>query len=160
VALDLPNSKEEIENLICSTLSSDITLFEKIAPSAYRLRINPDIKEQDDYQLDSEDSGSVDDDSGCSSRSSSDDESDDSKELNSVRHGQRIVKYRHKRKRTGQKLTEYTEIDESYSGEACILGLMEGEYSDLSIDEKLDALTALIDLTEACSSLRIEVMLI
>lgn len=40
-----------------------------------------------------------------------------------------------------------------------MLGLMEGEYSDLSIDEKLDALMDLIELTGAYSSLRIEVSL-
>ncbi|ONK57366.1 uncharacterized protein A4U43_C10F19350 [Asparagus officinalis] len=155
VALDLPCTKEETEQLICLTLSSDITLFEKIAPAAYRLRINPNIKGKEEHQSESEDSGSVDDDSGGNSGSSSD-ESDGSEESNSASHGQRIVKYRHRRKRTGQKVTEYNEIDESYSGEACVLGLMEGEYSDLSIDEKLEALTALVDLAGACSSLGIE----
>lgn len=34
---------------------------------------------------------------------------------------------------------------------------MEGEYSDLTIEEKLDALAALVDITGSCSSLRMEV---
>lgn len=109
---------EEIEQLICSTLSSDITLFEKIAPAADCLRINPDINGKQDHQLDSENSGCVDHDSRCSSGNSSSDESDGSEELNSVRHGQRIVKYK-QCKMTGQKVAQYIEIDESYSGHAC-----------------------------------------
>ncbi|KAJ0959683.1 hypothetical protein J5N97_000651 [Dioscorea zingiberensis] len=45
---------------------------------------------------------------------------------------------------------------ESYSGEAWVLGLMEGEYSNLSIEEKLDALLALVDLTASSSSCQFE----
>ncbi|KAJ6801985.1 homeobox-DDT domain protein RLT3-like [Iris pallida] len=149
VALDLPHTKEELEQLICSTLSSDITLFEKIAPFAYRLRSSPHIEGEEDYQSDSEDSGSVDDDSGdCSTSSSDDDNMDVCK--------QKTVKFKSRRKQTAQKLTKYTEIDESFSGEAWVLGLMEGEYSNLSVDEKLDALIALVDLAGAGSSLRME----
>lgn len=155
VSLDVPSTKEEIEELICLTLSSDVTLFEKIAPSAYRIRIKPDFEGKEDFQSDS-DSGCVHDDSGGSSCSSSDDESGGSEELDSARREQRITMHRDHCKRSGQQLTKYTEIDESYSGEACVLGLMEGEYSDLSIDEKLDALIALIDLTGACSDLGME----
>ena len=51
----------------------------------------------------------------------------------------------------------YTEIDESHPGEVWLLGLMEGEYSDLSIEEKLSAIVALIDLLHAGSSFRMEV---
>ncbi|BFG24340.1 hypothetical protein CerSpe_106140 [Prunus speciosa] len=40
----------------------------------------------------------------------------------------------------------YTEIDESHPGEVWLLGLMEGKYSDLSIEEKLSAIVAPIDL--------------
>ncbi|XP_020249800.1 homeobox-DDT domain protein RLT3-like isoform X2 [Asparagus officinalis] len=151
VALDLPNTNKEVEEQICLTLSSDITLFEKIAPSAYRLRIGPDIKGKEGHQSDSDDSGSVDDNF---SASSSNDESDASEELNST--GQRTKRYKRRCKRTGQQLTEYTEIDESYSGEAWVLGLMEGEYSDLSINEKLDVLIALLDLAGAASVYRME----
>lgn len=50
-----------------------------------------------------------------------------------------------------------TEIDESHPGEAWLLGLMEGEYSDLSIEEKLSTLLALIDLLNSGSSIRLEV---
>ncbi|KAJ6791771.1 homeobox-DDT domain protein RLT3-like [Iris pallida] len=148
VTLDLPHTKEVLEQLICSTLSSDIKLFEKIAPFAYRLRSSPQTKGEEDYQSDSEDSGSVDDESGDSSSSSDDDNMDVCKK--------NLVKYKSRRKRTAQKLTKYTEIDESFSGEAWVLGLMEGEYSSLSIDEKLDTLIALIDLAGAGFSLQME----
>ncbi|XP_073007823.1 homeobox-DDT domain protein RLT3 [Typha latifolia] len=155
--LDLPSTIEGLEKIICSTLSSDITLFEKIAPSAYRLRVDPQIKGKEDPQSDSEDSGSVDNDSADASTSSSGDDSDDSNEMNSIRHERRIVKSKVRVKKVGRKLTEYSEIDESYSGEAWVLGLMEGEYADLSIDEKLDTLIALIDLVVGAGpGLRIE----
>lgn len=125
---------------------SDITLFEKIAPNAYRLRVDPRIKGTNPNS-DSEDSGSVEDEESRDIRStgsSSSDESDCSEEISSSRKDERIAKYR--------------EIDESYSGEAWVLGLMEGEYSDLRVDEKLDGLIALVDLIGGASScLRIEV---
>jgi hypothetical protein len=54
-------------------------------------------------------------------------------------------------------LTFENEIDESRPGEVWLLGLMEGEYSDLSIEEKLNGLVALIDLVSAGSSIRLEV---
>ncbi|CAL9009448.1 unnamed protein product [Prunus brigantina] len=50
-----------------------------------------------------------------------------------------------------------TEIDESHPGEVWLLGLMEGEYSDLSIEEKLSTIVAPIDLLHASSSFRMEV---
>ncbi|WOL01008.1 homeobox-DDT domain protein RLT3 [Canna indica] len=151
VELDLPNTTEELEQLIYSTLSSDITLFEKIAPSAYRLRVDPHIKGKSDSQSDTEDSGSVDDESNASASCSSDDS-----EVDSAIQDWQIVKCKVRHKKTSQDLTEYMEIDESYSGEAWMQGLMEGEYINLSIEEKLDALVALIDVVGACSGLRIE----
>ena len=55
-------------------------------------------------------------------------------------------------------MNKCSEIDESYSGERWLLGLMEGEYSDLSIDEKLDCLVALIDVVSGAGSVpRLEV---
>lgn len=51
-----------------------------------------------------------------------------------------------------------SEIDESHPGEPWLLGLMEGEYSDLSIEEKLDVFMALIDLLSSGSSIRTEVI--
>ncbi|XP_008813491.2 homeobox-DDT domain protein RLT3 [Phoenix dactylifera] len=151
VDLDLPNTKEDLEQLISSTLSSDITLFEKIGPSAYRLRVDPHVKGKEDLLSDTEDSGSVDDDSVDASSSN-----DDSEEINSAIHERWIVKYKARRKKTGQEVAKCTEIDESYSGEAWVLGLMEGEYSDLSIEEKLNALAALVDLVGAGSIVRPE----
>ncbi|KAJ4791039.1 Homeodomain-like transcriptional regulator [Rhynchospora pubera] len=145
IELDLPNSIEETEQLIYSTLSSDITLFEKIAPNAYRLRVDPRIKGTNPNS-DSEDSGSIEDEESRDSHSinnSSGDESDWSEETSSSKKEEKIAKYR--------------EIDESYCGEAWVLGLMEGEYSDLRVDEKLDGLVALVDLIDGASTcLRIE----
>nr|CAD1836468.1 unnamed protein product [Ananas comosus var. bracteatus] len=156
IDLDLPNTTEEIEQLICSTLSSDITLFEKIAPSAFRLRVDPHIKGKEYPQSDSDDSGSVDDESLNASTSSSSD-SDDSEDMDSFTYERRIHRNGARKKKTCKKLTKYSEIDESNSGEAWVLGLMEGEYADLSIDEKLEALVALVDLVgSAGSCLRLE----
>ncbi|KAK1259058.1 hypothetical protein QJS04_geneDACA005525 [Acorus gramineus] len=157
VELDLPNTKDELEDLICSTLSSDITLFEKISSFAYRLRVNPLMKKgMGVSQSDTDDSGSVDDDfEGASTSSNSSDDSDGS-DLDSSMCEQAIVRYKSPHKRKRNKLVEYTEIDESYPGEAWVVGLMEGEYSNLSTEEKLSALAALVDLAGSGSSLRKE----
>ncbi|KAK3025527.1 hypothetical protein RJ639_041519 [Escallonia herrerae] len=152
VELNLGETADEVELLICSMLSSDITLFEKISSSTYRLRNNFVMKESDDDESDSENFGSVDDDSGGSSKySSGDDSGSDSGASKPSR-----VKRKHRVKSKNNMLTVYNEIDESYSGEIWLLGLMEGEYSELSIEEKLNALLALIDLVSAGSSIRIE----
>jgi len=47
-----------------------------------------------------------------------------------------------------------TEIDESHVGEAWVLGLMEGEYADLSVEEKLNALVALFNLVNSGNSVQ------
>ncbi|OMO96861.1 hypothetical protein CCACVL1_04754 [Corchorus capsularis] len=150
--LNLTSTTEELEELICSTLASDITLFEKIAPSAYRLRSSSVTKDDNDFQSDTEYSGSVDDDSDDSTASSSSDDSD----CDSGNNYRRKLKSKNRQRSKNNMLTVYTEIDESHSGEVWLLGLMEGEYSDLSIEEKLDALVALIDLLRAGSSIRME----
>uniref|UniRef100_A0ACD5UUY0 Uncharacterized protein n=1 Tax=Avena sativa TaxID=4498 RepID=A0ACD5UUY0_AVESA len=133
----------EVEQLIFATLSSDITLFEKITPSAYRLRVDPRIKGKEDPRSDIEDSGTVDDDGDASS---SGDESVGPQELSFPEHESRIVRRKQKN------MNKCSEIDESYSGERWLLGLMEGEYSDLSIDEKLDCLVALLDVVSGAGS--------
>uniref|UniRef100_A0A1D1XSU5 Reticulocyte-binding protein 2 a n=1 Tax=Anthurium amnicola TaxID=1678845 RepID=A0A1D1XSU5_9ARAE len=48
-----------------------------------------------------------------------------------------------------------TEIDESDSGEPWVQGLMEGEYSDLSVEERLNALVALIGMAIEGNSIRV-----
>lgn len=153
--LNLESTTEEVELLISSTLSSDITLFEKIASSTYRLRINTS-KEADDFESDAEDIGSVDDNSDdddtCSNRYDS--------ECNSENQRQRRPKYLNCRKSENNMLTVYMEIDESHRGDVWLSGLMEGEYSDLTIDEKLNALVGLIDLVSAGSSIRMEVIIL
>ncbi|KAI5005272.1 hypothetical protein ZWY2020_032515 [Hordeum vulgare] len=145
IGLNLSGASE-VEQLIFSTLSSDITLFEKIAPSAYRLRVDPRIKGKEDPRSDTEDSGTVDDDEDASS---SGDESDGPQE-SYPEHESRIVRWR--QKSIHKNVNKCSEIDESYSGERWLLGLMEGEYSDLSIDEKLDCLVALIDVVSGAGS--------
>ncbi|KAI3458724.1 hypothetical protein Pfo_015387 [Paulownia fortunei] len=146
--LNLTDTHHDLENLITSALSGDITLFEKISSSGYRLRIHAAEKECEDCSSDSEDFGSGDDisevtggndaiDSEYESRDSSPSKIDVSKSNTNI-------------------LTVYNEIDESHPGEVWLLGLMEGEYSDLSIEEKLNALAALIDLLHAGSSIRME----
>ena len=152
--LNLTSTTEELEELICSTLSSDITLFEKISSSAYRLRSSSVAKDGNDCHSDTEDSGSVDDESDESCGSSNSDDS----ECDSGNYYQRKLKHKSHSKSKNNMLTVYTEIDESHTGEVWLLGLMEGEYSDLSIEEKLNALVALIDLLSAGSSIRMEVI--
>lgn len=153
--LNLAGTTEELEMSICSTLSSDITLFEKISPSAYRLRVSAS-KEVDDFNSDSEDCGSVEDNSRSNDTCSSSDDS----ECDSENHGQRRIKCTnsHKNKNKNKMLIVYNEIDESHPGEVWLLGLIEGEYSDLSIDEKLNAMVALIDLVGAGYTIRMEVI--
>lgn len=148
--LNLASTAEEVELLISSTLSSDITLFEKIASSTYRLRINSSM-EADDFESDAEDIGSVDDNSDDDDTCSNRDDSECSEN-----HCQRRPNYLNCGKSKNNMLTVYTEIDESHRGEVWLLGLMEGEYSDLTIDEKLNALVGLIDLVSAGSSIRME----
>ncbi|KAK9125685.1 hypothetical protein Scep_014531 [Stephania cephalantha] len=156
VELKLANSMDELECLICSTLSSDITLFEKISPSSYRLRTKASIvKGASDLESDT-DCGSVDDDSGQSLSKGSSDESDDS-DLDSARSSLSIIKHKNHHKNNDNVLVEFNEIDESHPGEVWVLGWMEGEYSDLSVEEKLCALIALVDLTSALSNTRTEV---
>ncbi|KAK4485260.1 hypothetical protein RD792_007892 [Penstemon davidsonii] len=47
------------------------------------------------------------------------------------------------------------EIDESRSGEPWVQGLTEGEYSDLSVEERLNALVALIGVANEGNSIRV-----
>ncbi|KAK6156217.1 hypothetical protein DH2020_010465 [Rehmannia glutinosa] len=148
VELNLTDEVHNLESLITSALSGDITLFEKISSCGYRLRVHAVEKECDDYPSDSEDFGSGDDISevtGGNDTNDSEYESRDSSPSNiDVDKSNTNV------------LAVYNEIDESHPGEVWLLGLMEGEYSDLRIDEKLNALAALIDLLRAGSSIRME----
>ncbi|CAH8385890.1 unnamed protein product [Eruca vesicaria subsp. sativa] len=138
-ALNLATASEERERSICSTLASDITIFEKISESTYRVRVNCLSEES---QSDSGESGSVDD----------DESGDEMEQCVSESFVFRKAKCRKRRKM----LEVCSEIDESHPGEAWLLGLMEGEYSDLSIEEKLDVFMALIDLLSSCSTIRME----
>ncbi|CAL9003227.1 unnamed protein product, partial [Prunus brigantina] len=79
--LNISSGIEELESLIGSTLSSDIT-FEndaaqaiKISSSTYRVRINSSEKKVVESQSDTEDSGAVDDDLSDNGTCRSDDDS-------------------------------------------------------------------------------------
>lgn len=50
---------------------------------------------------------------------------------------------------------EDTDIDESNPGEPWVQGLIEGEYSDLSVEERLNALVALIGVAIEGNSIRV-----
>lgn len=144
VDLKLASTTEDVESLVVSMLSSDITLFEKISLATYRLRVNTIVKKAEELESDSEDCGSVDDDLN---------ESSDGDSGCDIRDG----KSRNLSLVISKNSLQSTEIDESHPGEAWLLGLTEGEYSDLSIEEKLDAMTALVDLLREGSSIRMEV---
>ncbi|KAL9235180.1 hypothetical protein vseg_009967 [Gypsophila vaccaria] len=149
VNLNLGKSDGELEDSICSILAGDITLFEKISLSTYRVRLSSIIQKEDDGQSDTEGCGSIDDeyrdDSAVSINNSECDSGNPALRLDTALHfGE------------DNRLNTCTEIDESHPGESWLLGLMEGEYSDLSIEEKLNALLALVDLSSAGSSLRMK----
>lgn len=120
--------------------------------SGYRLRIHTVDKESEDSQSDSEDLGCGDDVSEVTGGNDANDSDYESRDTS--------LSKSDVSKSSSNLLTVYNEIDESHPGEVWLLGLMEGEYSDLSIDEKLNALTALIDLIGAGSSIRMEVVLL
>ncbi|XP_062111497.1 homeobox-DDT domain protein RLT3-like isoform X2 [Humulus lupulus] len=150
--LKLASTTEELECLICSMLSSEITLFEKISLTTYRLRINSILKKVEELQSDIEDFGAVDDGLSESDAYSSDEDSRcDAKDSTLIE----VKKLNNKKNQNGL-LNDYTEIDESHPSESWLLGLMEGEYSDLSIEEKLNVMVALIDLLREGSSIRME----
>ncbi|KAH1135746.1 hypothetical protein GLYMA_05G221500v4 [Glycine max] len=148
--LNLASTTEGLESLICSTLSSDITLFEKISSTAYRLRMSSVTKDGDESDSDTEDSGSVDDEFNVADTCSSGDDF----ESDSINSSKRKLKRANSHKNNMLKV--YTEIDESHPGEAWLLGLMESEYSDLNIEEKLNALASLTDLVSSGSSIRMK----
>ncbi|KAI7739127.1 hypothetical protein M8C21_004101 [Ambrosia artemisiifolia] len=152
VGLKLAAATDKVEQLVSTMLSSDITLFEKISSSTYRLRINPITKNSEDDESDLEDYGSVDDDpKDISNFPDINDPDDDSGAPIADKDGQKNLT-----KNKDDKLLVNSEIDESYPGEMWLLGLMEGEYSDLNIEEKLNALLALVDLLSAGSSIIME----
>ncbi|XP_073225978.1 homeobox-DDT domain protein RLT3 isoform X3 [Cicer arietinum] len=150
--LNLAKTTEELESLIYSTLSSDITLFEKISSRAYRLRMSTVIKDSDDFQSDTEDSGSVDDELNASDTCSSGDDFESDSIISNIRK----LKRANSRKIKNNFLKVHTEIDESHAGEVWLLGLMDSEYSDLKIEEKLSALAALTGLLSSGSSIRMK----
>lgn len=162
VRLNHASTTDELEVLISSVLSSDITLFEKIGSSTYRLRIKTVTHGRESDQSDLDDFGSVDDDSENGSRYSTSDNSEDGSssddsEFESRESSPSKLKHRNPHQSENDIIAIDTEIDESFPGEVWLLGLTEGEYFDLSIDEKLNALVALIDLLSAGSTVRLEV---
>ncbi|EPS74161.1 hypothetical protein M569_00592, partial [Genlisea aurea] len=133
--LNLTDALPELEDLISSALSSDVTLFEKISLSTYRVRNCAVEKEsEDDFLSGSDDFESGDDFSEVTGGNDANDPEHDS----------------------GGGSSPCNEIDESHNGEVWLLGLMEGEYADLRVEDKLDALVNLLDLLNACSCIRME----
>ncbi|BFG24051.1 hypothetical protein CerSpe_103250 [Prunus speciosa] len=104
---------EELESLIGSTLSSDITLFEKISSSTYRVRINSSEMNVEESKLDAEDFGAVDDDLGDSGTRSNDDDSG----FNSGNSKIKKLTYMNHGKSKDNMVIVYTEIDESHTRE-------------------------------------------
>lgn len=155
VDLKLASTTEELECLIYSILSSDITLFEKISSTTYRIRINSVLKKVEELSSDTEDSGAVDDGLSESDAYSSDEDSRCDVGNSIVRK----VKNLNSQKSKKDVFNDYTEIDESHHGESWLLGLMEGEYSDLNIEEKLNVMVSLIEILHAGSSIRMEVII-
>nr|XP_043635084.1 homeobox-DDT domain protein RLT3 [Erigeron canadensis]XP_043635085.1 homeobox-DDT domain protein RLT3 [Erigeron canadensis] len=150
VELKLATTANKVEELISSILSSDISLFEKISFTTYRLRSSAIVKDAEDDQSDLEDCGSVDDDAGDINNHHNIDDSDDGSRVSIA------SKLGKKNLSKSKDNTVNSEIDESHPGEMWLLGLMEGEYSDLNIEEKLNALSALLDLLRAGSSIIVE----
>jgi len=109
------------------------------------------MKDSDESHSDTEYSGSVDDElNDTDTCSSADDYENDS-----INSSIRKLKSVNSHKNNMRKM--YMEMDESRSGEAWLLGLMEIEYSNLNIEEKLNALAALTDLVSSGSSVRMKV---
>ncbi|XP_049936805.1 homeobox-DDT domain protein RLT3 isoform X2 [Nymphaea colorata] len=152
--MDLPKSAHELEESIRSALSRDIKLFEKISACAFRIRFNPSSQATEQLESDSEDAGSVENNSIGSE--GDDAESDEPEELDSATDKFGMVGHISQSRITGKWIIDNSEIDESQPGEAWMLGLQEGDYGNLTIEEKLDALVALVDLTNAAFSMRAE----
>jgi len=106
------------------------------------------MKDGDESHSDTEDSGSVDDELNDTDTCSS----AENDSINSS-----IRKFNSINSHKNNMLQVYTEIDESRPGEAWLLGLMDSEYSNLNIEEKLNALAALTDLVSSGSSIRMKV---
>jgi len=105
------------------------------------------IMKNGEIQSDGEDCGSIDDESReCGVRSINNSEYDS---------GNPTAKHHSGGSST---LSLCSEIDESHPGESWLLGLVEGEYFDLSIEEKLNAFLALVDLLSAGSSIGVQVL--
>lgn len=165
---DLPSSNA-LEALIYSSLSSDITLFERISSSAFRLRANF-IHSRDgdrscsetsgDMESDTEDSDSEESDTGGSAESAYE-EQVIAHALENGREGIQTGTPQALQSDLGNEgneadrhCTDGTEIDEGHVGDAWVLGLMEGEYADLSVEEKLNALVALFNLVNSGNSVQ------
>ncbi|KAF3792589.1 Homeobox-DDT domain protein [Nymphaea thermarum] len=153
--MDLPKSAHELEELIRSALSRDIKLFEKISACAFRIRFNPYSQATEQLESDSEDAGSVENNS-IGSEVGDDADSDEAEDLNSATDELGMVGHISQSRITGKWIIDNSEIDESQPGEAWMLGLQEGDYGNLTIEEKLDALVALVDLTNAALCMKAE----
>lgn len=177
---DLPSSNA-LEALVCSSLSSDISLFERISSSAFRLRTNF-IHSRDgdrscsetsgDMESDTEESDSEESDTGESAESAYEEQviahapetgregihTGRPQALPSAREcrsqHEAILSLGNEGNEVDRHCIDGTEIDESHVGDAWVFGLMEGEYANLSVEEKLNALVALFNLVNSGNSVQ------
>ncbi|CAN6462430.1 unnamed protein product [Victoria cruziana] len=148
IEMNLPKSDHELEELIHCALSKDIKLFEKISACAFRIRINSFSQTTEQVDSDADDVGSVENNS-MDSEVGGDAGTDESEEMDSATNECGMVSQISQSRTTGKWIIDNSDIDESQTGEAWMFGLEEGDYGNLTIEEKLDALVALVDLTNA-----------
>lgn len=154
--MNLPKSDHELEELIHCALSKDIKLFEKISACAFRIRINSFSQTTEQVDSDADDVGSVENNS-MDSEVGGDAGTDESEEMDSATNECGMVSHISQSRTTGKWIIDNSDIDESQTGEAWMFGLEEGDYGNLTIEEKLDTLVALVDLTNAAFCMTAEV---
>ncbi|XP_057860957.1 homeobox-DDT domain protein RLT3 isoform X2 [Cryptomeria japonica] len=181
---DLNNisSSNGLEAAICSTLASDITLFEKISSSAFRLRANLIFtRDREQYHSCSESSDVESDYVESDSEKSDGDETGESgyeeqDRLNTTDcaregvHGtgtqeippsmegrnqlEALEDERNKGEGNDRLCDVGTATNESRVEEAWLLCLMEEEYEELSVEERLNALMTLVKIVKSGCSIQ------
>ncbi|KAH9315050.1 hypothetical protein KI387_023677, partial [Taxus chinensis] len=177
---DIPSSNG-LEAAICSSLSSDITLFERISSSAFRLRANlilsrdmeqyHSCSESSDVESDYEESDSEKSDRNETGESGYEEQNipntkkcaregvnyigtQETPSMEGRNQHEALNDERNEGEGDERPLDVGIENDESHLGEAWFLGLMEGEYEELSVGERLNALVALVNLVKSGNSVR------
>ncbi|GAU23602.1 hypothetical protein TSUD_385910 [Trifolium subterraneum] len=148
---DLTTSKTP-EASISVALTRDGKLFERIAPSTYRYHdmnvSSVNVNENPGHEVELI-QNELDTDLPCFLENGS-----TSKDVN-LPTSVTIQPVAFEDLNTGNLVDNNMEIDESKSGESWVQGLTEGEYSDLSVEERLNALVALVGVANEGNSVRI-----